>query len=153
MTSCVARSNLIALWIFTEEEEVSSPLAVEEVEEVEEVFSPLAVEEVEEVFSPLVVEEVSSLSRQERENEDLTEKRMARALIVLIVTTTISWILRRSCRSALCLWGISSSVTGGELAMTSHVSGHAFRQAIKKIKTLFASQSRGILLSFYVGIW
>jgi hypothetical protein len=87
MTSCVARSNLIALWIFAEEEEVSSPLAVEEVEEVEEVFSPLAVEEVEEVFSPLAVEEVeevfsplaveevSSLSRQERENEDLAEER------------------------------------------------------------------------------
>jgi hypothetical protein len=75
MTSCVARSNLIALWIFAEEKEVSSPLAMEEVEEVEEVFSPLAVEEVEEVFSPLAVEEVSSLSRQERENEDLAEKR------------------------------------------------------------------------------
>jgi hypothetical protein len=27
------------------------------------------------VFSPLAVEEVSSLSRQERENEDLAEKR------------------------------------------------------------------------------
>jgi hypothetical protein len=52
---------------------------------------------------------------------------MARAPIVLIVTTTISWILRRSCRSALCLWGISSSATGGELAMTSHVSGHAIK--------------------------
>ncbi|MDT1028373.1 hypothetical protein RNH99_30720, partial [Pseudomonas paraeruginosa] len=41
-------------------------------EEVEEVFSPLAVED---VFSPLAVEEVSSLSRQERENEDLAEER------------------------------------------------------------------------------
>ena len=44
-----------------EEEEDSSPLAVEE-------------EEVEEDSSPLAVEEVSSLSSEERENKDLEEE-------------------------------------------------------------------------------
>ena len=53
---------------------------------------------------------------------------MARALsllfvIVLIVTATI--VIR-----PLWLWGISSSATGGELAMMSHGCGHACGQCL-----------------------